>query len=124
MVTKNNEQKNQKMSRLTVIAILLCYCGVADAYGSLRCKGKIIESGAAKATVLALCGAPDLHVTSPVPVRARSGWGASRFIGISTEEQWVYDRGFGRFPAVLSFFDGRIQQVEYLPVRSSKSERQ
>lgn len=112
------------MYRLTVIAILLCYCGAADAYGSLRCKGKIIDSGAAKATVLALCGAPDLRVTKQVPVRASSRLGGARFIGVSADEQWIYDRGFGKFPAVLSFYDGRIQQVEYLPHRSSKSKRQ
>ncbi len=110
------------MYRLTVTAILLCYCGAADAYGSLRCKGKIIDSGAAKATVLALCGAPDFQVAQQSPVRASSRLGGMRFIGVSVEEQWVYDRGFGKFPAVLSFFDGRIQQVDYLPFRSSKSD--
>lgn len=106
------------MKRATVIAILLCYCGAADAYGSLRCKGKIIDTGATQATVLALCGAPDLYVGDYVPVRAKSGWHGSRFIGVALDEQWVYDRGFGKFPAVLIFFDGRIQQIDYLPYRS------
>jgi hypothetical protein len=110
------------MYRATVIAILLCYCGVADAYGSLRCKGKIIDTGATRAAVLALCGAPDLQVAAQVPVRARSGPGGSRFVGIAIDEQWVYDRGFGKFPAVLIFFDGRIQQVDYLPYRSAGSD--
>jgi hypothetical protein len=117
-----SKQKNIKMYRATVIAILLCYCGVADAYGSLRCKGKIIEAGATRATVLALCGAPDLHVTEHAPVRAGSVLGGSRFIGIALDEQWVYDRGFGKFAAVLIFFDGRIQQVDYLPYRSEGSD--
>jgi len=33
------------MHRMIVLAILLVYAGVADAYGSLRCKGRLIDVG-------------------------------------------------------------------------------
>ena len=106
------------ISRLTVLALMLCYCGAADAYGSLRCQGKIIKPGATMAQVQALCGSPKSRIVEEVPVRARTSRGFSRFLGIATTEQWVYDRGWGRFPAVLMFHDGKLRRIEYLPYRS------
>ena len=70
------------------------------------------------AQVLAVCGSPKTRIIEEVPVRARGASGFSRFIGITLAEQWVYDRGWGKFPAVLWFQDGKIQRIEYLPYRS------
>ncbi len=106
------------ISRLTVLALMLCYCGAADAYGSLRCQGRIIDPGATMAQVLAMCGSPKTRIIEEVPVRTRVASGFSRFVGITTTEQWVYDRGWGKFPAVLWFQDGKVQRIEYLPYRS------
>lgn len=106
--------------QLIVLAILLGYAGGADAYGSLRCKGRLIDVGDSQARVLALCGAPAKRASQTIPVRAGTAAGNSRFIGITTTEQWVYNRGWGKFPAVLIFNDGRIQQIEYLPYRSGE----
>ncbi len=97
---------------------MLCYCGAADAYGSLRCQGKIIDPGATMAQVLTMCGSPKNRIIEEVPVRTRVASGFSRFIGITLTEQWVYDRGWGKFPAVLWFQDGNVQRIEYLPYRS------
>jgi hypothetical protein len=97
---------------------MLCYCGAADAYGSLRCQGKIIDPGATMAQVLMMCGSPKIRIIEEVPVRTRVASGFSRFIGITLTEQWVYDRGWGKFPAVLWFQDGKLQRIEYLPYRS------
>jgi len=97
---------------------MLCYCGAADAYGSLRCQGKIIDPGATMAQVLTMCGSPKTRIIEEVPVRTRVASGFSRFIGITLTEQWVYDRGWGKFPAVLWFQDGNVQRIEYLPYRS------
>jgi hypothetical protein len=104
--------------RLILLAIMLCYAGAAEAYGSLRCKGKIIDPGATMAEVVALCGPPSTRIISQVPARARVATGFSRFIGFTTTEQWVYDRGWGKFPAVLTFHDGKILRIDYLPYRS------
>ncbi len=70
------------------------------------------------AQVLAICGSPKSRIVEEVPVRARLASGFSRFIGITTTEQWVYDRGWGKFPAVLKFDDGKLRRIEYLRYRS------
>ena len=97
---------------------MLGYCGAADAYGSLRCQGKIIDPGVTMAQVLEMCGSPKTRIIEEVPVRTRVASVFSRFVGITTTEQWVYDRGWGRFPAVLWFQDGNLKRIEYLPYRS------
>lgn len=97
---------------------MLSFCGAADAYGSLRCQGRIIDRGATMAQILALCGPPETRIIEEVPVRARTAAGFSRFIGIAQTEYWEYDRGWGRFPAVLWFQDGKVKRIEYLPYRS------
>lgn len=104
--------------RLAAIAILLICGGAADAHGTFRCEGQIIDAGTTKAEVLGLCGRPSARIVDKVPVRAGNVGGFSRLIGYTADEQWVYDRGYGKFPAVLNFFNGRIQRIDYLPYRS------
>lgn len=107
------------IGRLGVLALLLCCCGTADAYGSLRCKGKIIRPGVTMSQVLALCGEPENRIIEEVPVRTRTLTGFSRLSGIAVTEHWQYDRGWGRFPALLIFQDGRLRRIDYLSYRSS-----
>ena len=97
---------------------MLCYCVTADAYGSLRCNGKIIDSGITMAKVLALCGPPKNRVIEQVPVRSRTVTGFSRFSGVSYTELWEYDRGWGKFPAVLHVDEGEIRRIDHLSRRS------
>lgn len=106
--------------RMVGLAILLLYAGVADAHGSLRCKGRIVDVGDSAAKVLALCGEPASRVATTVPVRAATRTGFTRFTGFATSEQWIYDRGYGKFPAVLFVDEGRIRRVDHLPRRSGK----
>lgn len=70
------------------------------------------------AQVMDLCGEPTRRVVHQVPVRAGIATGFTRFVGFASAEQWTYNRGWGKFPAVLTFDDGRIQRIEYLPRRS------
>ena len=109
---------NAKLFRTTVLAFLLMYAGAVDAQGSLRCKGRIVDVGTSAAEVLALCGEPMGRIMSEVPVRAGVRSGFTRFTGFSTVEQWIYDRGWGKFPAILYFDDGIIRRVDHLPYRS------
>lgn len=105
--------------KLVIVAILaLGFSSVADAYGSLRCKGRLIGIGDTMEQVATLCGAPLGRRIDEIPVRSRVGSGFTRPAGTTTTERWVYDRGWGRFPAVLTFDRGRVQRVDYLPVRS------
>ena len=106
------------IGRLTVLVLLLCYCGAADAYGSLRCKGKFITPGTSMSQVLALCGPPESRIIEEVPVRSRVLSGFSRFAGFAVTERWQYNRGWGKFPAVLTFRDGTLKRVDYLRYRS------
>lgn len=106
------------IGRMTILALLLGYCGTADAFGSLRCQGRIIDTGITKAQVLALCGPPSSRLVEQTPVRHGTIAGFSRFGGIAFNEQWQYDRGWGKFPAVLLFRDGALVRIEYLRFRS------
>lgn len=110
--------KSETIGALIVLSLSICYCGTAEAYGSLRCKGKFIDPGATTAQVLALCGPPENRVIEEVPVRSRLVTGFSRFTGIAVTERWIYDRGWGKFPAVLTFHDGILKRVDYLSYRS------
>lgn len=103
---------------VAIFLVLLTSSGDAGAYGSLRCKGRIVDVGDSTAKVLSLCGEPATRVTSQAPVRAGNVNGFTRFVGFSTSEQWVYDRGWGKFPAVLIFDDGVLRRIEHLSRRS------
>ena len=46
-----------------------------------------------------------------------------RLVGIALSEQWIYERGWGRFPAVLVFVDGTLKRIDFLPHRSDKATR-
>ena len=104
--------------KVLLVILLLGVPIAADAYGSLRCEGRLIRIGDSQARVTSLCGAPADRSTETVPARARTAAGYSRFIGVTTTERWVFDRGWGKFPAVLIFNEGRVQSIEYLPHRS------
>ena len=112
------------MKHILLLACLaLSYTSAASAAGSLRCKGKIIRVGVSAAYVLSQCGAPENQVIQESAARAGTLAGSSRLIGIALSEQWIYDRGRGRFPAVLVFFDGTLRRIDFLPHRSKKATR-
>jgi hypothetical protein len=105
--------------KTALAALLLIFCAeTSDAYGSLRCKGRLIDVGASASEILELCGEPDRRIVTQVPVRAATLTGFTRFAGFAMSEQWVYDRGWGKFPAVLYLEEGQIQRIDYLPRRS------
>ena len=106
------------MDRITITSILLLVAGSASAEVSLRCDGRFVKVGSTMSEVMSLCGDPAERVINQVPVRAGSVAGFSRFVGFAASEQWVYDRGWGRFPAVLTFFDGEVQRIDFLRRRS------
>ena len=108
------------IGRIAAIACLLAFAGTAEAYGSLRCKGKLIRVGTTAAHVLSLCGEPRNRIVHEVPVRSRVITGFSRLSGVVTTEQWEYDRGWGKFPVILRFRDGELRRMEYLSYRSGK----
>jgi hypothetical protein len=108
----------QALITTAVLVMSFIVSNDADAYGSLRCKGRIVDVGDTTAKVLSLCGEPSTRIASQTPVRAGNVNGFTRFVGFSTSEQWVYDRGWGKFPAVLIFDDGVLRRIEHLSRRT------
>lgn len=107
------------MKRILLIASLaLSYTSAASAAGSLHCNGKLIRVGDPAAYVLSQCGAPEHQAIQESVARAGTLAGSSRLIGIALSEQWLYERGWGRFPAILVFVDGTLRRIEFLRHRS------
>jgi hypothetical protein len=79
--------------------------------------------GVPAAYVLSECGEPENQIIQESVLRAATLSGSSRLVGIALSEQWVYDRGWGRFPAVLIFLDGTLRRIDFIPVRSDKGTR-
>jgi hypothetical protein len=108
---------------LLLACLALSYTSAANAASSLRCNGRIIRVGVPAAFVLSECGAPENQVIQETVARAGTVTGSSRLVGIALSEQWIYDRGWGRFPAVLIFLDGTLRRIDFLPYRSDKPTR-
>jgi hypothetical protein len=107
------------MKRLFVLACLvLSYTATATAEPSLRCNGRIIRVGVPAGYILAECGPPANQTIQETTARVGTFSGSSRIVGLTLSEQWIYERGWGRFPAVLHFLDGTLRRIEYLPHRS------
>jgi uncharacterized protein DUF2845 len=112
------------MKHLLLVACLaLSYTSVAHAESSLRCGSRIIRVGVPASYVLAECGSPANQVLQDSLVRAGTVFGNSRVVALTLSEQWVYDRGWGRFPAVLYFLDGTLKRIDFLPHRSDGGTR-
>jgi hypothetical protein len=112
------------MKHLLLLACLaaLSYTSAANAGSTLRCNGRIIKVGVPAAYVLSECGEPENQVFQESVGRAATVGGTSRLF-VALSEQWVYDRGWGRFPAVLVFLDGTLRRIDFIPVRSDKGSR-
>jgi hypothetical protein len=100
----------------------LSYTSAANAASTLRCNGRIIRVGVPAAYVLSECGAPQNQVIQESVARTATLSGSSRLV-VALSEQWVYDRGWGMFPAVLFFLDGTLRRIDFLPHRSDKGTR-
>jgi hypothetical protein len=108
-----------KVKKLLLLACLaFSYTSAATAASSLRCNGKLIRVGVPAAYVLSACGAPESQVVQEALARSATVSGGSRLVGIALSEHWVYERGWGTFPAVLVFLDGTLKRIDFLPYRS------
>ena len=111
------------MKHLLLLACLSWSCTFAGSADSLRCNGRIITVGVPAAYVFSECGAPANQFAQESVVRSATVSGGSRLIGIGISEQWIYDRGWGNFPAVLVFLDGTLRRIDFLPHRSDDAIR-
>lgn len=103
-------------SGVAVLAAAACAAG-ADTVDVLRCSGGLVDPGMTAGEVVATCGEPASKVVEQVPVRVRRPNGFVQEIGTTQVERWTYDRGYGQFPALLTFEDGELRTIELLTGR-------
>lgn len=86
----------------------------------MRCGGKLVGPGDTPATVIERCGRPELRDTiglaPAAPGSPAADADASPVLEVPVE-QWVYDRGPGRFLAIVTLGGGRIASIEDGPRR-------
>jgi len=91
---------------------------VARADDTLRCRSNaLITVGMVGPQVIAKCGQPKDKNVTEIPQRVRRPNGTSAVIGTLRVERWTYDRGYGQFPALLTFEDGKLKSIELLTSR-------
>ncbi len=101
--------------RIAAVAFVLSSLAwPAAALDTLRCGNDLIRVGMVAPQVVAKCGQPTTKTVENVPVRVRRPNGLSGTVGVAHIEHWVYDRGFGKFPARLTFDEGKLKQIELL----------
>lgn len=89
----------------------------ARADDTLRCGNALITVGMVGPQVIAKCGQPTDKNVAEVPQRVRRSGGRSAVIGTLRVERWTYDRGYGKFPALLTFEQGKLKSIELLTAR-------
>jgi hypothetical protein len=100
--------------RIIVAAAWLLGSSLAFGDNLMRCDAAIVRVGMFAGEVIAKCGEPKSKQVEQVPVRARNRNGGSNIVGATTIETWSYDRGYGRFPALLKFEEGKLKSIELL----------
>jgi hypothetical protein len=89
----------------------------ASADDVMRCGAAIVDIGMVAAQVVAKCGEPQSREVDSAPVKRRGVTGAVNTTGSTRIERWTYDRGYGQFPALLTFEKGRLKSIELLARR-------
>jgi hypothetical protein len=83
----------------------------ASADDVMRCGNAIVDVGMVAAQVVARCGTPQSKEVGTAPGKHGAGRGAA---GATRVERWTYDRGYGQFPALLTFEHGKLASIELL----------
>ena len=90
---------------------------MARADDSMRCGSALITVGMVGSQVAAKCGEPKDKQVTEVPQRVRRANGTSAVTGTLRVERWTYDRGYGQFPGLLTFEDGKLKSITLLTSR-------
>lgn len=97
---------------LLLAALLLGAAPLASAQ-TMRCGNVLIREGQTLGYVFEKCGPPQFSTSIIDPVWARGLHGGTYVVGISGYEVWRYDRGWGKFPANLTFREGKLRRIEF-----------
>ena len=96
------------------VVVALGYGATAAADDSLVCGNALVTVGMVAGEVVARCGEPKTKAVEDIPIRVRHPNGTMGTAGIQHLERWTYDRGYGRFPALLTFEEGTLRSIELL----------
>jgi uncharacterized protein DUF2845 len=106
------------LKRFAAGSILFAASGFAlGADDVMRCGGALVRVGMIDAEVVAKCGEPKSKEIEDVPIRGRGAAGGTVTLGTTRVERWTYDRGYGQFPALLVFEEGKLKSLELLTDR-------
>jgi hypothetical protein len=98
--------------RSIAAALVALTCATAAADDSLVCGNSLATVGMVAGEVVARCGEPKTKAVEDIPIRVRHPNGTVGTAGIQHIERWTYDRGYGKFPALLTFEDGKLRSIE------------
>jgi hypothetical protein len=99
---------------VAAIACLLVAGSTASADDVMRCGTAIVDVGMTAGQVVAKCGEPTSKEVETAPVKRRTASGGVTTTGTTSIERWTYDRGYGQFPALLTFEEGKLKSIELL----------
>ena len=112
-----DSRMNTRLAVVLVVVLGSLVAGKAHADDSMRCGNALITVGMVGSQVTAKCGQPKDKNVTEVPQRSRRANGSSSVIGTLRVERWTYDRGYGQFPALLTFEAGKLKSIELLTSR-------
>ena len=95
---------------LAAVAFLLPLSASAETF---RCGKWIIDDETTREELVHKCGAPTSRSSRIEDVRAPNQYtGGNMKVGETVIETWIYDRGTGASPMVVTIVDGKIKSIE------------
>jgi len=95
---------------IALVALLAPGFATAETF---RCGKWIINDETTLPELTQKCGPPTSRASRVEDVRARNAYtGGMEKIGETVIETWIYDRGTGASPMVVTIVDGRIKKIE------------
>ena len=107
-------QRSRLLGSLAAAAMALAGAVAANADDSLMCSNSLVTVGMVAGEIVARCGEPKTIAAEDIPIRVRNANGTVGTAGIQHIERWTYDRGYGKFPALLTFEEGKLRSIELL----------
>ncbi len=94
--------------RIIILAAILFLTSSAYAEDTLRCGGKIVQTGMTMEEVKKYCGNPSSTAIEEQDVHA-----GPRVVGKTQIHFWRYDRASGQRTAVLEFDQQKLMSITY-----------
>ena len=94
--------------RVIILAAILVLTSSAYAEDTLRCGGKIVQTGMTMEEVKKYCGNPSSTAIEEQDVHA-----GTRVVGKTQIHFWRYDRASGQRTAVLEFDQQKLMSISY-----------